>query len=176
MTPEEFKIELLPLKNKLFRLAWHLTGQREEAEDVVQEVYLKVWDMRHKLARYKSREGLLMTMTRNRCLDRLRQRKNKALQLKPEIRYRPGGDDPEKDHERNDLVQQVQNLMEKLPEQQKVVMHLRDVEGYGFKEIAEVTGFDGNYIRVNLSRARKKIREEIIKLEKYGTGKSENRT
>ena len=67
-------------------------------------------------------------------------------------------------------------MMKKLPEQQKTIMHLRDVEGYDFKEIAEVTGFDGNYIRVNLSRARKKIREEIIKLEKYGTGKSENRT
>jgi len=53
MTPEEFKIKLLPLKNKLFRLAWHLTGQREEAEDVVQEVYLKVWDMRYQLGKSK---------------------------------------------------------------------------------------------------------------------------
>jgi len=174
MSPEEFKIELLPLKNKLFRLAWRLTGQREEAEDVVQEVYLKAWGMRHQLAQYKSREGLLVTMTRNRCLDRLRQRKNKALQLKPEIFHRPEEADLQKHQESRDLVQQVQKMMEKLPEQQKTIMHLRDVEGYGFEEIAGVTGFDGNYIRVNLSRARKKIREEIIKLEKYGTGKSEN--
>ncbi len=63
-------------------------------------------------------------------------------------------------------------MMADLPEQQKTIMHLRDVEGCGFEEIAEITGFDGNYIRVNLSRARKKIRLEIEKIEKYGTGEN----
>jgi len=171
MTPEEFKIELLPLKNKLFRLAWHLTGQREEAEDVVQEVYLKIWDMRHQLGKYKSVEGLLVTMTRNRCLDRLRRRKNNMLPLKPEIFNRSEETDPQQQNETRDLVQRVHKMMAGLPEQQKTIMHLRDVEGFGFAEIAEITGFDGNYIRVNLSRARKKIRAEIEKIEKYGTGK-----
>ena len=109
MTSEEFKKELLPLKNKLFRLAWQLTGQREEAEDVVQEVYLKAWDMRHKLAHYKSMEGLLVTITRNRCLDRLRQRKNKVLQLKPDVFRRPEESDLQKHHESRDL----QKLSEK---------------------------------------------------------------
>lgn len=170
MTPEEFKIKLLPLKNKLFRLAWHLTGQREEAEDVVQEVYMKVWDMRHQLGEYKSLEGLLVTMTRNRCLDRLRQKKNRTLPLKPETFNRPS-DDLQRQTEVVDLVQKVKKMMTDLPEQQCTIMHLRDVEGHGFEEIAEVTGFDSNYIRVNLSRARKKIRMEIEKIEKYGTEK-----
>ena len=170
MTPEEFKIELLPLKNKLFRLAWHLTGQQEEAEDVVQEVYLKVWDMRHQLEKYKSVEGLLVTMTRNRCLDRLRRKKNRMLSLKPEIFHR-SSDDLQRQTEVSDLVQKVKKMMMDLPEQQRTIMHLRDVEGYEFEEIAEIMGRDGNYIRVNLSRARKKIRLEIEKIEKYGTGK-----
>jgi RNA polymerase sigma-70 factor (ECF subfamily) len=170
MTPEEFKIELLPLKNKLFRVALHLSGQREEAEDVVQEVYLKVWDMRHQLEKYKSVEGLMVTMTRNRCLDGLRRKKNRLLPLKPEIFHRPS-DDLQKQTERSDLVQKVKKMMVGLPEQQRTIMHLRDVEGYDFEEISEITGFDGNYIRVNLSRARKKIRLEIEKIEKYGTGK-----
>ena len=171
MTPEEYKIKLLPLKNKLFRLARYLTGQQEEAEDVVQEVYLKVWDMRHQLEKYKSVEGLLVTMTRNRCLDKLRQKKNKTLPLKPEIIHR-SSDDLQRQTEVSDLVQQVKKMMMDLPEQQRTIMHLRDVEGYDFEEIMEVTGFDGNYIRVNLSRARKKIRMEIEKIERYGTGKN----
>ena len=169
MTTEEFKTELLPLKNKLFRLARHLTGQREEAEDVVQEVYLKVWDMRHQLEKYTSVEGLLVTMTRNRCLDRLRRRKNKTLPLKPEITHR-SSDNLQQQTEISDLVQKVKKMMVDLPEQQHTIMLLRDVEGYGFEEIAEITGFDSNYIRVNLSRARKKIRVEIEKIEQYGTG------
>ncbi len=171
MTPEEFKIKLLPLKNKLFRLAWHLTGQREEAEDVVQEVYLKIWDMRYRLGKYNSLEGLLVTMTRNRCLDTLRQKKNKTLRFKPEIYHRAGEADLQQQNEARDLIQHVLKMMADLPEQQKTIMHLRDVEGYGFEEISVITGFDGNYIRVNLSRARKKIRTEIEKIEKYGTGK-----
>ncbi len=170
MTTEEFKIELLPLKNKLFRLAWHLTGQREEAEDVVQEVYLKVWDMRHQLGKYRSVEGLLVTMTRNRSLDKLRRKKNKILPLRPEIIHH-ASDNLQRQTEVSDLVQKVKKMMKDLPEQQQTIMHLRDVEGYGFEEIVEITGFDGNYIRVNLSRARKKIRMEIEKMEKYGTGK-----
>lgn len=159
------------MKNKLFRLAWHLTGQREEAEDVVQEVYLKIWDMRHRLEKYKSVEGLMMTMTRNRCLDGLRKRKNRTLSLKPEIYHRAGEADLQQQNETRDLAQKARKMMADLPEQQKTIMHLRDVEGYGFEEISEITGFDGNYIRVNLSRARKKIRTEIEKIERYGTGK-----
>ncbi len=170
MTTEEFKTKLLPLKNKLFRLAWLLTGQREEAEDVVQEVYLKIWDMRHQLGKYKSLEGLLVTMTRNRSLDKLRRKKNKILTLKPEVIHN-FSDDLQKQTEVNDLVKKVKRIMKDLPEQQQTIMHLRDVEGYGFEEIVEMTGFDSNYIRVNLSRARKKVRMEIEKIEKYGMGK-----
>ncbi len=171
MTPEEFKITLLPLKDKLFRLARYLLGQQEEAEDTVQEVYLKVWDMRHRLEKYQSVEGLLVTMTRNRCLDKLRQRKNRALPLKPEVLHRTQEDEQHR-NETQDLARWVRKLMETLPEQQKTIMLLRDVEGYALEEIAEMTGFDGNYIRVNLSRARKKMRNEIQKLENYGTGKT----
>jgi len=170
MTSEEFKIKLLPLKNKLFRVAYHLTGQYEEAEDVVQEVYLKVWEMRNQLEKYKSVEGLLVTMTRNRCLDGLRKKKkNKTFLLKPEIFHRTVSYNLQEQNEVQDLAYRVQKMMLELPEQQRTIIHLRDVEGYGFNEIAEMTGFDGNYIRVNLSRARKKIRTEIEKIEKYGT-------
>ncbi len=152
-------------------MAYQLTGRREEAEDIVQEVYLKIWEMRDELEKYKSLEGLLVTMTRNRSLDGLRKRKNKALPLKPEIFHQPASFDLQKQKETQDLAYRVQKMMAELPEQQRTIMHLRDVEGYNFEDITKITGFDGNYIRVNLSRARKKIRTEIEKIEKYGTGK-----
>ena len=64
-----------------------------------------------------------------------------------------------------DMIKQVKELMERLPEQQKTILHLRDVEGYEYKEIKEITGFELNYIRVNLSRARKSIKESLLKLQ-----------
>ena len=72
LTSEDFINNLLPLKNKMFRLAYRLLSNRQEAEDVVQETYLKTWNMRNDLEKYRNVEGLLMTMTRNLCMDILK--------------------------------------------------------------------------------------------------------
>jgi len=164
MDIEEFKIRLLPLKNKFYRLAMRLLYNREEAEDVVQEVFLKVWKMRDDLEKYRSVEALMMTMTRNMCLDKLKMKKNKAMSLQPEMNVLPQ-ENPHEQSEQRDLVDKVMRLMDQLPRQQRTIIHLRDVEAYSFEEMAEITGFDKNYLRVNLSRARKKIRESIEKLQ-----------
>ena len=78
MTPEEFKTRLLPVKNKLFRFALSLLQNRQEAEDSVQEVYIKMWKMRNDLGKYKSTEALMMTITRNHCLDKLKSKKKQS--------------------------------------------------------------------------------------------------
>ncbi len=164
MTAEEFKIELLPIKNKLFRLSLRLLNNREEAEDIVQEIYLKLWDMRLKLKQYRSVEGLMVTMTRNLCLDRLKSKSNKFASLEYEPAH--STEDNQEQHSiRKDLVDRVKRSINQLPEQQKTIMHLRDIEGYDYQEISEITGFDLNYIRVNISRARKRIRETIQKIQ-----------
>ena len=165
MDTEEFKIRILPLKNNLFRFALRLMRNREEAEDVVQEVMLKIWSMRFDLRKYESVEALMMTITRNQCLDRLKMKKNKAVSLVFDVGENVD-DNPYRYSERRDMVKTVMNIVDRLPEQQRTIIQLRDVEAYSFEEMTEITGFDQNYIRVNLSRARKKIRETIEKLQK----------
>ncbi len=164
MDTEEFKTRLLPLKNKFYRLAMRLLNNREEAEDVVQEVFLKTWKMRDDLEKYRSVEALMMTMTRNMCLDKLKMKKNKALSLHPDYNP-PQHQNPHEQSEQKDLVRRVRQVIGQLPEQQRTIIQLRDVEAYSFDEMMEITGFDKNYMRVNLSRARKKIRETIEKLQ-----------
>ncbi len=168
MTPEEFKIELLPVKNKLFRLSIRLLGNKQEAEDTVQEAFLKIWNMRNDLKRYKSKEALLVTMTRNLCLDKLKSKKNKFDSLNENINHH-SAHNPQQISEQSDAVNQVKTLIQTLPEQQKTIIHLRDIEGYTYDEILEITGFSINYVRVNLSRARSKIRDRILNIQNYET-------
>jgi RNA polymerase sigma-70 factor (ECF subfamily) len=168
MTAEEFKSRLLPVKNKLFRFAFSLLSNRQEAEDAVQEVYLKMWKMRSDLKQYKSTEALMMTITKNLCLDKIKTKKNKAISLNVDINPHDNHD-PHESAEQSDLILKVRQVIQELPEQQKIIVHLRDVEDYNFDEIMKITGHDLNYVRVNLSRGRKKVRETIQNLQKYET-------
>ena len=122
--------------------------------------------MRNDLGKYKSTDALMMTITKNYCLDRLKTKKNKAVTLNPELNNKPD-DDPLEIAERSDIVGKVKKFIQQLPEQQKTIVHLRDVEGCNFEEISKITGFELNYVRVNLSRGRKKVRESIQKLQTY---------
>lgn len=164
MDIEEFKTRLLPFKNMLYRLALRILGNREDAEDVVQEVFLKIWSMRGQLEKYKSVEALMMTMTRNLCLDKLKSKKNKAVSLIVEVSH-SREHNPYQQSEQKDLVKRVMEVIDLLPEQQRTIIQLRDIEAYSFEEMIKITSYDKNYLRVNLSRARKKIREAIEKLQ-----------
>ncbi|MDP2724313.1 MAG: sigma-70 family RNA polymerase sigma factor [Bacteroidales bacterium] len=168
MTVEEFTHQLLPLKDKLFRFSYRLLGNRDDAHDAVQDVYLKMWNIRGKLKEVQCQEALMMTTTRNLCLDRLKSKSNKFITLHEE--FGKGSEEtPQSQIENLDMLSWVKREMELLPEQQKTLLHLRDMEQLDFDEIAEITGFDLNYIRVNLSRARKRIRERIQEINSYAT-------
>jgi len=86
------------------------------------------------------------------------------MSLQPEMNVLPQ-ENPHEQSEQRDLVDKVMRMMDQLPRQQRTIIQLRDVEAYSFEEMAEITGYDKNYLRVNLSRARKKIRESIEKLQ-----------
>lgn len=168
MTSEEFKNNLIPLKSKMFRLAFRLLSNKQEAEDAVQETYLKIWKMRNDLKKYKNVDGLMMTMTRNLCLDKLKSKKNKFPSL--DTRFNAVDTvNPHRQSEVADDIRNVRQIMNKLPEQQKTIIQLRDIEGYDFEEIMDVTGYELNYVRVNLSRGRKRIKEELLKIHSYET-------
>jgi len=170
MTIKDFKIKLLPLKNKLFHLSLSIMSNRNDAEDAVQEVYIKIWEIRDKLNNIKNIEAYVMTVTRNLCLDKLKSKQNKFFTLNEDI-AKQTTTNPYEITEESDLVARAKQIMQKLPEQQRTIVHLRDVEGYNYNEIMEITGFDINYVRVNLSRGRKKIKETIIKLQHNETAR-----
>jgi RNA polymerase sigma-70 factor (ECF subfamily) len=142
-----------------------LLDDKPEAEDVTQEVMMKLWEMREKLDGYQSIEALAMTTTRNLSLDKIRHQKVRWLHagnLKPEAEYNDNA------LEKNDLDTWVKKIMGQLPEIQQTIMHLRDVEGMEYEEIAPIVDMNIETIRVNLSRARKKVREELNKIIEYG--------
>ncbi|MCK4568960.1 MAG: RNA polymerase sigma factor [Bacteroidales bacterium] len=171
MTSEEFKSDVLPVKDKLYRFALRLLGDAEDAQDIVQEIFLRLWSKRENLSEYRSIEAFAMTMTRNLCLDKLKSPASKKESF-DESREMPDNRTPYTRTETTDTIRLVKMAMEALPEQQRMVIHLRDIEECDFDEIAEVTGLSLNNVRVTLSRARKKIRDTLIKINNYEFSKN----
>ncbi len=166
MSPEEFKIQVLPLKHKLFRLSLRMLGRREEAEDSVQDALIKLWTKRDDLKNFSSIEAFAMTVTKNLCVDTIR---SKAFQTErlTDRQAMSVRQDPEETLEKNDFTSFIRKIIENLPDQQKVIMQMRDIEGMEYEQIAEVMELNINVVRVNLSRARKKVRDTIIKIQGY---------
>ncbi len=167
MNQSDFIKAVLPFKDKVFRLAKRLLVSREEAEDATQELYFKLWRNKEKLTEYKNVEAFAMTMTKNYCFDRLKSKQANNLSL-VHSNYKEKDTSLDKKIEYKDSVNQVHKLIENLPEQQRVIMQLRDIEQYSFDEICKVLDMKPTAVRVALSRARKTIREALIKKHNYG--------
>ena len=169
MTQSEFLNVVMPFKDKLYRLAKRLLVSSEEAEDATQEILMKLWAKNNKIASYKNVEAFAMTMTKNFCLDRLKSKQSSNLKL-VHSNYTDDSASLQKSVEVKDSLSWVERIMEDLPEQQKMVLQLRDVEQYEFDEIAELLGMKPTAIRVALSRARKTVREKLLQRHSYGIG------
>lgn len=167
MKQTDFLKVVLPFKDKVFRLAKRLLVSTEEAEDATQELFLKLWKNRKKLTEYKNVEAFAMTMTKNYCFDRLKSKQAGNLTL-VHSNYKEKDTLLEKKVEYNDTINHVHRLIEKLPEQQRAIIQLRDIEQYDFDEICKMVGMKPTAVRVALSRARKTIRLELIKQHNYG--------
>lgn len=166
MQQKEFLDIILPVKDKLFRLAKRILVSTDEAEDAVQEVFLKLWKGKSNMEKYKNPEAFAMTMTKNYCLDRLKSKQASNLKIVHNNFHHT--DNIERSVEANEGVEMVLKLMETLPEKQRMIMQLRDVEQFEFAEIAQMLEINETAIRVGLSRARKTIREQLIKQYNYG--------
>jgi RNA polymerase sigma factor (sigma-70 family) len=166
MTPQEFKIKVFPLRNKLYRFSKRILDDPEEAKDIVQEVFIKLWNKGDKLAEYKSIEALAMVTTRNLCLDKLRGRKYPSESL-DNLRNEVEVTGKEEQQDLTDMVQKIHHIIKTLPELQRTVIQLRDIEGYDFDEISGILDMNENAVRVNLSRARKKIRDILVNNKFY---------
>ncbi|MFV0572945.1 MAG: RNA polymerase sigma factor [Xanthomarina gelatinilytica] len=167
MTQAEFLHIVMPFKDKVFRLAKRLLVSKEEAEDATQEILLKLWNNKTKIEGYKNVEAFSMTMTKNFCLDKLKSKHAQNLKI-VHSNYQDNNTSLQKQIELNDSVDWVGKIIENLPEQQKMVIQLRDIEQYDLDEIAKMLDMNNTGVRVALSRARKAIREQLTNTHSYG--------
>lgn len=169
MTLESFQNMVYPVKNKLYRFAFRLLGNNEEAKDVVQEVMIKVWNGRDQLGEVQNMEAWCMRITKNLSLDRLRQQQRRPTDsLEKGMHISHNSLSPAESTEMAERMKRISELMAELPDKQRQVMHLRDVEGYSYNEICEILEIDINQVKVNLFRARNAVREKLQKMDAYG--------
>ena len=167
MTQSDFLTVVLPLQDKLYRLAKRLLISTEEAQDATQEIVLKLWKSKEKMASYKNVEAFAMTMTKNYCYDRLKSKQAQNLKI-VHNNYKDKTLALQKQIEIEDSLNWMTKIMQKLPEQQRLVIQFRDIEQYEFSEIAKILDMKETAVRVTLSRARKTIRTQLIKTHNYG--------
>lgn len=167
MNQAEFIKVISPFKDKVFRLSRRMLISIEEAEDATQEVLVKLWNSRAKLSSYSSVEALAMTMTKNYCLDRLKSKQASEMRI-VHSNYTDREPGLYKQAEDRDSLGWVQKIMLQLPEQQRMIVQLREIEQYEFEEIATMLDMNETAVRVALSRARKTLRDEMTKKHSYG--------
>lgn len=167
MTEREYIALIDPFKNKLFRFAKRFLVSIEEAEDATQDVLLKLWKIRDRLGTYKSPEAFAMTITKNHCLDRLKSKQAQNLKI-AHNNYEDHSELLQKKIEVRDSLSLVEKFMKTLPVQQQLIVQLRDIEHYEFSEIADLLEMKETAIRVALSRARKTLKEKLIKAHSHG--------
>ena len=164
MTKEEFQKEVIPMGEKMYRMAYRLLGNSESARDALQELFLKLWEKRNELHQLSSIDAFACTVLKNKCLDKLR------LQ-KPTIDIdilKTQGTNPEDTFEHNESISEIQKIIQLLPAKQRVIMQMRDIEGCTFEEIALLADTTENNVRVQLCIARKWVKQEIMKVYNYG--------
>ncbi|HKJ42397.1 MAG TPA: sigma-70 family RNA polymerase sigma factor [Sunxiuqinia sp.] len=176
MLAKEFKTLVLPLSNKLHRFAIQIMNDEEMARDVIQDVFLKLWQKRDSLGDINNLEAFAMRMTRNKCFDMHRSKRSISIddnlfELKNESEQQI-----DREIELSEDAKLIGELIMELPELQQKVIQMRDIQQLEYDEIAEQTGLKLNAIRVNLSRARKKIRDELLKHHGYGLERDQTNT
>lgn len=166
MNQLEFNKKVYSLRDQLFRFARRILSNSDEANDSIQDVMLKLWDKRSELKNMQSIPSYAYAITRNACYDKL---KHLKIVRENEVELSNQYAQPIiAINEESERLEYVRRIIKSLPELQRKIIHLRDVEEQEMDEICRITGLKENAVRVNLSRARKKVRDEITKIYSYG--------
>jgi RNA polymerase sigma-70 factor (ECF subfamily) len=165
MSIEVFKKQILPMKDRLFRLAFRLLQNVQEAEDSVQDVMAGIWARREQWGEWKNIGAYCMTATRNNCLDRIRRRRNVPVQEDRAWQVSSPEKDPYEKMMDKQLIERIRQCMDCLPENQQQVVRLREMEGFTYNEIAEVLEMTLDQVKINLFRGRNAIRKLILEKE-----------
>lgn len=165
----DFRHELLPLKDKMFRLALRITLNRAEAEDVTQDILLRVWEQRESLGELRSLEAYVLTAVRNLALDRVAKTDNANVSL--DDVQNDAFDSalrPDEDMEQQESLKRVREIMSGLPEAQRTALQLREIEGHSYRETADIMNVSEANVKVLIFRARQAVKNKIDKIENYG--------
>ena len=162
-----FRDDILPLKDKLFRVALRITLDRAEAEDIVQETLIKVWNKREEWNSLDSVEAYCLTLTKNLAID-LREKMDARTEELTEQHDRTQDDaNPYEELEQKERLMWVHRLMEELPEKQRKIMQMRDIEEKSYKENAQSLDTTEEQVKINLFRARQKVKQGFLRLDAY---------
>jgi len=161
MNSEEFKIKFLPFHKKMYRIAFRLLENSEEAQDVVQEVYVKLWEKRNEMNSVNNAESFCVVMIKNLCMDVLRSARNRSVPFENVYIDNNESHSLLNDFENKEALQVVEEIIKKLPEQQQLIFRLRHNDDCSLEEIEKITGLSSVNVRVILSRIRKTIKEQF---------------
>lgn len=163
-----FRDDILPLKDKLFRLALRITFDRAEAEDVVQDTMIRVWNKREEWTQFGSIEAYCLTVAKNLAIDRSQKKEAQNVELTPEMEEESEISGPYDQLVNNERMLIIHRLINELPEKQRLIMQLRDIEGESYKEIAKILNLTEEQVKVNLFRARQKVKQRYLEIDEYG--------
>lgn len=158
----------MPLKDKLFRLALRITFDRAEAEDVVQDTMIRVWNKREEWTQFGSIEAYCLTVAKNLAIDRSQKKEAQNVELTPEMEEESEISGPHDQLVNNERMSIIHRLINELPEKQRLIMQLRDIEGESYKEIAKILNLTEEQVKVNLFRARQKVKQRYLEIDEYG--------
>ena len=161
MQIEEFNHIVNSIKDKVYRVVFRMLRDHEEARDVAQDVFVKVWNKRDKLVDVDNKEAYCMTIARNLAIDRIRSRKMDTSDISEQYDLEANTANPERIAVAKDQYRTVRAFIDSLPENHKTVLELRDIEGYSYKEISTMTGYSLEKVKVYLHRARMRIKEHF---------------
>jgi RNA polymerase sigma-70 factor (ECF subfamily) len=176
MTRKRFDEIIHSQYRKLFMIAFRIVKNKPEAEDAVQEVFMKMWTMKNKLDEYDDIEAVAVTIVKNKCIDVVRRRKfSEGAAQPPAVMIFENPDSPYDQIVANETNEIVRKIISELNPNFRELVQLREIDGLSYEEISSMTGSNVNSIRVSVSRARKIIKEEYLK-QSYERGTSEKTT
>ncbi|MEL6140780.1 MAG: sigma-70 family RNA polymerase sigma factor [Bacteroidota bacterium] len=152
------------MRDRLYRLALRLIGEQTEAEDVVQETMIKIWEDRDKLARINNLEGWCTRLVRNLGIDRLRVKQRRpSLDIEKAFHLTDDRPDVHRQVETKESMAEIERLLLSMPEQRRLVIHLREIEGLSYKEIASQLDISLDQVRTDIHRGRLYLRKALRK-------------
>ncbi|MDZ7608662.1 MAG: sigma-70 family RNA polymerase sigma factor [Cyclobacteriaceae bacterium] len=172
MTAETFKSRILPMKGKFYRYAFSILRNQDLAMDIVQETFMKVWEKRAEMHGIQNPEAWCMTLTRNFALEKLRSKFHRSVDMDAVGQQETGLPSPLQQTEMAETMALIDKIVDRLPLKQKESFLLRDVEGFSYQEISDITGHSVSDVKVCIFRARNVIRNRLVKLQSHGLEKT----